>query len=42
MESAAGEKRFNAFLAEFADAWLLAAGLSGGMRWVILIISLQF
>jgi hypothetical protein len=37
MESAAGEKRFNAFLAEFTDAWLLVAGLPG----VILIFPRQ-
>ena len=33
-----GKKRFNAFLAEFAEAWLLVAGLTGAMRRVILII----
>jgi hypothetical protein len=36
-----GEKRFNAFLAEFTDAWLSATGLAGGLRGVILIIPLQ-
>jgi hypothetical protein len=41
MESAAGEKRFNAFLAEFTDAWLLVAGLEGSLPRVILIIPLQ-
>jgi hypothetical protein len=38
MKSAAGEKRFNAFLAEFTDAWLLSAGPAAGLPEVILII----
>ena len=41
MKSVAGRKRFNAFLAEFTDAWLSATGLAGGQPRVILIIPLQ-
>jgi hypothetical protein len=35
------EKRFNAFLAEFTDAWLSAAGPAGGLPRVTLMFPLQ-